>query len=161
MSLVSRSLISLDNWSLDEVNALFSQANNFKVNPVCKTNGNEGRVVALAFFEPSTRTKLSFQTALSRLGLKHVDLGSLSDSSMVKGESFFETLKSIEAMEPDLLILRTNTKAGELDDLKGFGRPMISAGCGPLGHPTQALADAMTIAEHKPLQDLIQSLLLL
>ncbi len=153
MSLIGRSLVTLKNWSQKEVQELFFLSSTFKNNSHSHISSPPGKVVALAFFEPSTRTKLSFQMALGRLGLMSSDLGTLSDSSMVKGESFSETLKTIEAMEPDLMVLRTNSSQGEIDIINQYSRPVISAGCGPLGHPTQALADAFTIRESYNLQN--------
>lgn len=147
MSLVRKSLISLSNWSLKEVESLFSQSSNFKSKPYQISNKSMGKLVSFAFFEPSTRTKLSFQTALARLGLLSSDLGTLSDSSMSKGESFSETLKTIEAMKPDLMILRANTTAGEQSTINEYSLPIVNAGCGSIGHPTQALTDVFTISE--------------
>ncbi len=154
MSLVGRSLISLNNWSLNEVQDLFSQSRQFKQNPEQSLFNSAGKLVSLAFFEPSTRTKLSFQTALGRLGVLSSDLGPLSDSSMVKGESFSETLKTIEAMQPDLTILRVNATAGEYDTIKDCSMPIINAGCGATGHPTQALTDVYTMSERLSVEGL-------
>jgi len=155
MSLVGRSLISLNNWSLNEVNDLFSRSSKYKLTPQAISSKADGKLVSLAFFEPSTRTKLSFQMALGRLGLFSSDLGALSDSSMVKGESFSETLKTIEAMSPELIIMRANATDGELNAINEYSLPLINAGCGAIGHPTQALTDAFTISEKLELKNLV------
>ncbi len=154
MSLVARSLISLNKWSLSEIQQLLSLAQQYKSFKIKSNTINSGKLVSLAFFEPSTRTKLSFQTAIGRLGIQCSDLGTLSDSSMVKGESFLETLMTIEAMEPDILILRSNASESELGAIKSYKRPIINAGCGSIGHPTQALADALTMSEKTQLNNL-------
>lgn len=102
------------------------------------------KMVALLFFEPSTRTRLSFQAASSRLGLSVLTMES-SSSSVTKGESLTDTVLNVLAMGPDALILRYGLSL-ELDQLlPTLGVPVINAGSGTLAHPTQALLDAYTI----------------
>ncbi len=154
MSLVGRSLVSLKNWSLKDIEGLFFISSTFKSNKNTHIDKSSGKLVSLAFFEPSTRTKMSFQVAMGRLGLLSADLGTLSDSSMSKGESFSETVRTIESMQPDLLILRANTTHNELETINRYTLPIINAGCGAVGHPTQALTDAFTIKEKYNLKNL-------
>lgn len=105
-------------------------------------------VVANLFLEASTRTKLSFEMAAHRLGIKllNFDAGS---SSLKKNESFWDTFQNVAAMKPDLMVIRQSEegfleKAASLTDI-----PLINAGDGTGEHPTQALLDALTIIQAK------------
>jgi len=100
--------------------------------------------VALLFFEPSTRTRLSFQAAAHRLGAQVLTMES-SSSSVVKGETLEDTVLNVVAMGPNALVLRYG-QSPELDRLlPALEVPVINAGSGALAHPTQALLDAYTI----------------
>lgn len=102
------------------------------------------KVVALLFFEASTRTRLSFQAAAYRLGLPVLTM-EFASSSLSKGESLSDTIQNVLAMGPDALVLRYGSSA-ELDQLiPRLDIPVINAGFGTLAHPTQALLDAYTI----------------
>lgn len=102
------------------------------------------KIVSLLFFEPSTRTRLSFQTAAYRLGLPVLTMESAS-SSVAKGESLTDTVLNVLAMGPDTLVLRYGI-SHELDALlPTLDVPVINAGSGAMAHPTQALLDAYTI----------------
>ncbi len=106
------------------------------------------KVVALLFFEASTRTRLSFQAAAYRLGLPVLTM-EFAGSSVVKGESLADTILNVVAMGPDALVLRYGASA-ELDELvPRLGIPVINAGFGTLAHPTQALLDAFTILRER------------
>jgi aspartate carbamoyltransferase catalytic subunit len=109
----------------------------------------KGKTVILLFFEPSTRTRTSFELAASRLGATTLVL-TRESSSAEKGETLYDTAKTIEAMQPDVLVLR-HPSAGSpnhLDQILNI--PVINAGDGFHEHPTQALLDLMTIQEFKP-----------
>lgn len=107
----------------------------------------EPKVMAEVFFEHSTRTRLSFQMAALRLGLKVQGMDLLTGSSLNKGESPVETIETIAAMKPDLLVVRSG--GGEEIDrcLRRQPIPVINAGTGTSGHPTQALLDHFTMQE--------------
>jgi aspartate carbamoyltransferase catalytic subunit len=110
-----------------------------------------GRTVALLFFEPSTRTRCSFELAAKRLGATVVNLDTAA-SSAVKGESLPDTLYTLEAMHVDLFVVR-HTQAGVCADLARLAEPhvaIVNAGEGRRDHPTQGLLDALTIKRHKP-----------
>jgi aspartate carbamoyltransferase catalytic subunit len=107
-----------------------------------------GKTVALVFFEPSTRTRVSFEVAAKRLGANTLIL-SPDVSSTKKGETFFDTARTLEAMRPDVIVLR-HPSAGtpfHLDQILNV--PVINAGDGFHEHPSQALLDLMTIQEFK------------
>lgn len=108
----------------------------------------DGKTVILLFFEPSTRTRGSFELAAKRLGASCLLL-TKEASSTEKGETLYDTAKTIEAMRPDVLILR-HSSAGSPHHLdRILNVPVINAGDGFHEHPTQALLDLMTIAEFK------------
>ncbi len=112
-----------------------------------------GRLLGLLFFEPSTRTKLSFETAMKRLGGDVIDLGSVESSSVTKGESLADTIRVIEGYA-DALVLRhpkqgSATMASEFVDV-----PLVNAGDGAGHHPTQTMLDLYTIRENAGLDDL-------
>lgn len=106
-----------------------------------------GRTVVPMFFEPSTRTKISFDLAAIRLGA-HVVGFDHATSSASKGETLRDTARTIGAMEPDLLVVR-HRSAGAPDAVARWsGRPVVNAGDGRRAHPTQTLADLLTIRDH-------------
>lgn len=107
------------------------------------------KVMVEAFFEPSTRTRLSFQMAAQRLGIKVVGCDFENASSLVKGEAESDTLLNLAALNPDVLVVRS--KGGE-DILTALGKiavPILNAGFGSVEHPTQALLDLLTLTKYK------------
>lgn len=156
MPLSRRSL--LDTRSLTEENlySLFSLAdvlrergkkNGFYYQPGLRPPEGS-KIVALLFLEPSTRTRLSFQTAAYRLGLP-VTVMEPAGSSVVKGETLADTVLNITSMQPDALVVRWGSTT-ELDEiLPSLETPVINAGSGTLAHPTQALLDAYTILKER------------
>jgi len=144
----SRSLLDTVSFSQDDILELFSKADELERRQ--NETGSFGdpsrkRVLALLFFEPSTRTRMSFQIAAERLGYSVVTLESAATSSLSKGESLSDTVLNVLAMRPDGLVVRY----GKDDDLAcllpTLEIPIFSAGTGVLAHPTQALLDAYTI----------------
>ncbi len=108
----------------------------------------KGKTIVNLFYEPSTRTRSSFELAARRLGA-HVLNFSPENSSAVKGETLFDTAKNLEAMDPDLLILRHASAGAPYQLSKVLHIPIINAGDGFHEHPTQAFLDVMTIEEAK------------
>ena len=106
------------------------------------------KVVYLFFAEPSTRTRVSFETACDRLGVKKVSL-SLDRSSVAKGETLEDTLTILSALHPDALVFRSKKLKLQMTALKSHSIPLINAGLGTQAHPSQALADLMTIQDHR------------
>lgn len=105
-------------------------------------------VAANVFLEPSTRTRVSFEMAMHRLGIKPLSFD-VASSSLSKGETFMDTIMTIHAMRPDVMIVR-QSEAGLLDIIAGqVDCPLINAGDGTGEHPTQALLDALTMIQHK------------
>jgi aspartate carbamoyltransferase catalytic subunit len=148
----SRSLLDTRLYSEADLFSLFQLADKFRAR--FETTGFfyppgtqplPGRkLVALLFFEPSTRTRLSFQTAALRLGLTTTVMEP-TGSSLSKGESLTDTVLNVAAMKPDAIVGRWGS-TDELDALlPSLRMPVINAGSGTLAHPTQALLDAYTI----------------
>jgi len=120
-----------------------------KVNGHIQVHKSFNKVVLLAFFEASTRTRLSFDIACQRLGVRTVLFQPDQMTSVAKGESMAESLKNVLAMQPDLLVIRFSGE-NELQQIcQDFSAPIVNAGEGLHEHPTQALLDAMTIMERR------------
>src|SRR6202140_3506980 len=107
-----------------------------------------GKTVALAFFEPSTRTRISFATAASRLGADQMNLQAES-SSLKKGESLLDTVRTLDAMKPDCIVMRHSSSGAPDFVARNLDLPVINAGDGTHEHPTQALLDALTIRDRR------------
>jgi len=117
--------------------------------PIKKLATLRGKTLVLAFFEPSTRTRVSFEMAAQRLGADVVNI-TPEGSSLQKGESLLDTIKTLSAMRPHAIVIR-HAGSGVPHWLAGHTDvPLINAGDGTHEHPTQALLDALTITDHKP-----------
>jgi aspartate carbamoyltransferase catalytic subunit len=115
--------------------------------PIPKVPALRGRTVALMFFEPSTRTRLSFERAAKALSADTMTF-SPGTSSLSKGESLKDTVLTLRAMGPDLMVVR-HRSVGVARLVEGWARlPVVNAGDGAHQHPTQALLDALTIRRH-------------
>ena len=150
-------IISMRDFSREEVLYILSCAE--KIEPLARTGTNilHDKLLALLFFEPSTRTQLSFDTAMKRLGGKTLSLSSES-SSMLKGETLADTVKVIEGYA-DAIVLRHPKEgaarmASELSTI-----PVLNGGDGAGHHPTQTLLDLYTMQKESRLQDLDIALL--
>lgn len=148
-----RHLITLDGLSRSSVIAILDHAQNYRRVP--GQSAYEGRelagiTVANLFFEPSTRTRASFDLAARRLGAQVLNLETAS-SSRVKGESMLDTIYTLEAMNTDVFIIRDSQPGLPefLIDHVADHVAVISAGEAHLSHPTQGLLDALTIRTHK------------
>lgn len=106
-------------------------------------------IIALAFLEPSTRTRFSFDIAAQRMGFKTVVFSGDASTSLAKGESLAETIETLLAMRPDLMVVRHSGDVKVEKILAQTKTPIINAGNGVDEHPTQALLDAMTIFERR------------
>ena len=138
----NRSLISINDYSKEEYLKILDIAEDFEKNPRQKIL--ENHVVATLFFEPSTRTRLSFESAISQLGGKFIGFTDSSSSSVSKGETLMDTIKTV-ANYSDLIVMRhpldgSARWASEVSDV-----PIINAGDGANQHPTQCLLDMYSI----------------
>jgi len=116
--------------------------------PLKKLATLRGKSAALAFFEPSTRTRISFATAAARLGADTMNLQAEA-SSLRKGESLLDTVRTLDAMKPDCLVMRHSSSGAPHFVADRIGVPVINAGDGTHEHPTQALLDALTIRDRR------------
>ncbi len=146
-----RDLLALEPLSADELTFLLDQSKPFQEiqkHPLKKLATLRGKTVALAFFESSTRTRISFGTAASRLGADIMNLQAEA-SSLKKGESLLDTAHTLNAMKPDCLVMR-HAASGAADFVaRHLDIPVINAGDGTHEHPSQALLDALTIRDRK------------
>ena len=120
----------------------------FQRHPLKKLATLRGKTVALAFFEPSTRTRISFATAAARLGADTMNLQAES-SSLKKGESLLDTVRTLEAMRPDGIVIRHSSSGAPQFVAERLEIPVLNAGDGAHEHPTQGLLDALTIRDRK------------
>ena len=146
-------LLSAKQLSRGDIEALLDRAAEIAADPGAVAGDHADTLLALCFFEPSTRTKMSFDAAMKRLGGDTVDMGGVESSSVSKGESLADTVRVVEGYA-DALVLRHPSEgaaklASEFADL-----PVINAGDGAGQHPTQTLLDLYTIRENAGLEDL-------
>lgn len=146
-----RDMLALEPLNADELRFLLDQSQNFQEiqrHPLKKLATLRGKTVALAFFENSTRTRISFGAAASRLGADTLNLQAES-SSLKKGESLLDTVHTLDAMKPDCLVMR-HASSGAADFVaRHLDIPVINAGDGMHEHPSQGLLDALTIRDRK------------
>ncbi len=150
-SLKRKDLLGIEELDVEEIHLILDTAHHFKEisqRAIKKVPTLRGKSVINLFFEPSTRTRTSFEIAAKRLSADTQSI-SASTSAVVKGETLIDTAKNIEAMFPDLLVIRHAFPgaAKVLADTCSAG--VINAGDGAHEHPTQALLDALTIRDHK------------
>jgi len=144
-------MLAIEPLSAKEILFLLDQAKPFQEiqrHPLKKLATLRGKTVALAFFEPSTRTRVSFATAASRLGADQMNLQAES-SSLKKGESLLDTVRTLEAMKPDCIVMRHSSSGAPDFVARNLLLPVINAGDGTHEHPTQALLDALTIRDRR------------
>lgn len=138
----NRSLVSIDDFSTEEILAILNLAEEFEKKPV--QNLLEGKVVATLFFEPSTRTRLSFESAVCRLGGKVIGFTDSSNSSVSKGETLNDTIKTVNNY-CDLIIMRHPIEGSARYASEIATIPVINAGDGANQHPSQTLLDLFSI----------------
>ncbi len=142
------SLIHFSNLNSTDIYSIFDTARQFSLVPqIDLIAKNKGRTAALVFFESSTRTRMSFESACARLGIYPMLFDIKSGSSLEKGESFEDTILNIAAMQPDLMVIRSGNNLDQLSIAADFEIPILSAGWGVKAHPTQALLDIYTLNE--------------
>jgi aspartate carbamoyltransferase catalytic subunit len=144
-----RNILGTEILTAEQIAFLLDQSKPFQEiqrHPLKKLATLRGKTVALAFFEPSTRTRISFATAASRLGADAMNLQAES-SSLKKGESLLDTVHTLDAMKPDCIAMRHGSSGAADFVARHLEIPVINAGDGTHEHPTQALLDALTIRD--------------
>lgn len=146
-----RHLLAIEPLSREQIVFLLDQAKpfqEFQRYPLKKLATLRGKTIALTFFENSTRTRISFATAASRLGADQMNLQAEA-SSVKKGESLSDTVRTLEAMKPDAIVIRHSCSGAAEFVSQRVDVPVINAGDGTHEHPTQALLDALTMRDRK------------
>ncbi|PWB06306.1 aspartate carbamoyltransferase [Paramuribaculum intestinale] len=138
----SKSLVSIDDISRDEILQLLESARHFEENPNRRLL--EGKVVATLFFEPSTRTRLSFETAVNRLGGRVIGFSDASTSSSAKGETLKDTIKMVSNYV-DMIVMRHYLEGAARYATEVTDVPVINAGDGANQHPSQTMLDLYSI----------------
>ena len=151
MSIALKNILGTRGLGREDISTILNTANAFKeisTRQIKKVPTLRGRTVINLFFEPSTRTRTSFEIAGKRLSADVINITG-STSSAVKGENLIDTARNLEAMNPDIIVIR-HACAGAAELISHFTESsIINAGDGAHEHPTQALLDLLTIQEHK------------
>ena len=141
-------LMSPLDFSVEELESLFCLAEKIKENPEKYANACNGKILATCFYEPSTRTRLSFESAMLRLGGQVLGFADASNSSAAKGESVADTIRTVSCYA-DICAMRHPKEGAPMVAAEKSGIPVINAGDGGHQHPTQTLTDLLTIRSLK------------
>jgi aspartate carbamoyltransferase catalytic subunit len=144
-------ILGLDHLSVSDIEHILNTAESFKEisdRSIKKVPVMRGKTVVTLFFEPSTRTRLSFDIAAKRMSADTFSI-SASTSSTTKGETLADTAKNIEAMMPDIIVMRHPSSGASNYLAKRINTSVINAGDGTHEHPSQGLLDLMTVKNHK------------
>ena len=142
-------LLDLSDFTRKEIELVLETAKSFKEvssRDIKKVPALRGKTVVMLFFEPSTRTRISFELAAKRLSADTLNVA-VSSSSTTKGESILDTARNIEAMNVDLIIVRHKSSGAPKILADGLKASVVNAGDGCRAHPTQALLDMFTLQE--------------
>ena len=151
MQFRKKDLLGIKQLEPEEINLILETAETFKevsTRPIKKVPTLRGRTVVHLFYEPSTRTRTSFEIAAKRLSADTFNI-SASTSSIVKGETLLDTARNLEAMNPDVIVLRHAAAGAPHLLARHVQASVINAGDGMHEHPTQALLDLLTIKDKK------------
>ncbi len=143
-----RHLIDITDFSVAEITAVLDLADAMIANPARYRETLRGRILATLFFEPSTRTRLSFESAMLSLGGSVLGFATADSSSTSKGESLTDTIRTVSSYS-DIIAMRHPKEGAPLAGSLRSSAPIINAGDGGHNHPTQTLTDLMTIRREK------------
>jgi aspartate carbamoyltransferase catalytic subunit len=146
-----KDLLGIAQLNQDDIRFILDTAASFKevsTRPIKKVPTLRGRTVITLFYEPSTRTRTSFEIAAKRLSADTINL-TVAASSVVKGETLIDTANNLEAMQPDVIIIRHPASGAPHFLAERLKSSVINAGDGLHEHPTQALLDLLTVREAK------------
>lgn len=143
-----RHLMNPLDFTVEELDQLFDLANDIEHNPAKYAHACDGKKLATCFYEPSTRTRLSFEAAMMNLGGNVLGFADASNSSASKGESVSDTIRVISSYA-DICAMRHPKEGAPIVAASKSGIPVINAGDGGHSHPTQTLLDMMTIRRRK------------
>ena len=148
MNLANRNLVTIDDFSNGEIEALFSLADEMANSPNEQSELCRGKIMASLFFEPSTRTRLSFEAGMLRLGGSIISAVDIGASSLAKGESIADMAKVLGSYA-DIIVIRHPWEGAARVVANYAGVPVINAGDGSHEHPTQTLCDLYTIRKKR------------
>jgi len=148
MALANSSLVTIDDLSNDEIGAIFSLADEMSGSLREQSHLCQGKIMASLFFEPSTRTRLSFETAMHRLGGRVISAVDIGSTSLAKGESIADMARVVGSYA-DIIVIRHPWEGAVKVVADYAGVPVINAGDGGHQHPTQTLCDLYTIREER------------
>ena len=143
-----RSLIDIKDFSVKEIDDLIKVANDIIANKDKYSHKCDGKILATLFFEPSTRTRLSFESAMLRLGGKVLGFSEAGSSSTAKGETLGDTIETVSGYA-DIIAMRHPKEGAPVVAASRARVPIINAGDGGHNHPTQTLTDLLTIKREK------------
>ena len=143
-----RSLIDINDLSTDEINRLIETANDIIANPDKYAEKCKRKKLATLFYEPSTRTRLSFESAMLELGGSVIGFSEATSSSSAKGESVADTARTVSCFA-DIIAMRHPKEGAPMVASLAASIPVINAGDGGHNHPTQTLTDLITISKEK------------
>jgi aspartate carbamoyltransferase len=151
MKFEKKDILGMKDLTVDEINLILETAESFleiSTREIKKVPTLRGKSVINLFYEASTRTRTSFEIAGKRLSADTINI-SASTSSVVKGETLIDTARNLEAMNPDVIVIRHSAAGAPHMLARLLRQSIINAGDGAHEHPTQALLDMMTIKEKK------------
>ena len=143
-----KNLMNITDLTVEEIQELIQVAEDIIANPVKYQDACRHKLMAALFFEPSTRTRLSFESAMHRLGGAVVGFSEAGSSSTAKGESLSDTVQTVGCYA-DLIVMRHPKEGAPVVAARRAGVPIINAGDGAHNHPTQTLTDLLTIWRSK------------
>jgi aspartate carbamoyltransferase catalytic subunit len=147
MKFTRKDILGIQDLSVEEIKLILDTADSFlelSAREIKKVPALRGRTVINLFYEPSTRTRTSFEIAGKRLSADTINIA-ISQSSVVKGETLIDTARNLEAMKPDVIVLRHGSAGTPHLLARILSASVVNAGDGAHEHPTQALLDLMTI----------------
>ena len=143
-----RNLIDIKDFDVEEIDELIKVANDIITNQEKYSHKCDGKILATLFFEPSTRTRLSFESAMLRLGGKVLGFSEAGSSSTAKGETLGDTIETVSGYA-DIIAMRHPKEGAPVVAASKAHVPIINAGDGGHNHPTQTLTDLLTISREK------------
>ncbi len=143
-----RHLIDITDFSVEEVTSVLDLADDMIANPRRYAASQQGKILATLFFEPSTRTRLSFESAMLSMGGSVLGFSSADSSSTAKGESLTDTIRTVGCY-CDIIAMRHPKEGAPMAGSLRSSVPIINAGDGGHNHPTQTLTDLLTIRREK------------
>ena len=143
-----KNLMNITDLTLEEIDQLIATAEDIIANPAKYQDACNHKLLAALFFEPSTRTRLSFEAAMNRLGGRVIGFSEAGSSSTAKGESLSDTVQTVGCYA-DIIVMRHPKEGAPVVAARRAGVPIINAGDGAHNHPTQTLTDLLTIWRSK------------